>query len=59
MASHNDIVNALIDAGMLPSQAPQQAWEMIEEAKQQPGKTCIWYVRETGRPVALRYDPKH
>ena len=55
MASHNDVVNALCDAGMPTSQAIPEAWRIIEEAKQQPGKILTYYVRETGKPVAIRY----
>ena len=58
MASQNDVVNKLVDAGMGVEDAIQESRRMIEEAKQQPGITLTYQIRANGKSVAILYHPR-
>ena len=55
MASQNDVVIRLVDAGMGVEDAIRESAQMIRESKEQPGITLNYTVRETGTVVAIRW----
>ena len=55
MASQNDVMDKLIAAGMPVFEAISESARMIEDAKAQPEITLKYYVRRTGKAVAIRF----
>jgi hypothetical protein len=53
--NQNQVIDALIEAGCLPSEAIEESRRMIDEAKLLPkGEIRYWCNRETGKCIGLK-----